>query len=105
MPSIRFSSVGGMGLVRRGAWRSIEASKAVLARRVLIRGGVESALVGTKPSKAKTSPPPIRTNRVMMTPRMQLRIPPPMSVIRSNHSYRLIYLRRVAQDGKRILDV
>src|SRR5438094_5039512 len=97
MPSIMLSSVGGTGLFTRGAWRSMEASRELMAIRCSQLGGVASALVCTKPSSAKQSPPATSTSKVMMTPRMKFRIFPPTE---HSHFWRLQINRcGVAQDS------
>src|SRR5438874_13554374 len=76
MPSIMLSSVGGTGLFTRGAWRSMAASRELMAIRCSQLGGVASAFVCTKPSSARHNPPATSTSKVMMTPRMKFRIFP-----------------------------
>src|ERR1700683_847074 len=80
MPSSKFWSLGGTGLVTCGAWRSIEASTAPLAMRCSRCGGATFALVGRKPSMAMPRPPRMRTRRVTITPRMNLPMKPPLEV-------------------------
>src|SRR5262252_639159 len=74
MPSIRLSSLAGTGLFTRGAWRSMEASSAPMAKRRSAEGGVASARVGRKPRSASARPIPNNTTIVTMTPRMNPRI-------------------------------
>src|SRR5450755_2283779 len=69
-----FSSVGGTGLLTRGAWRSMEAAMADMAMWLSIFGGVESALVGRKPSVAMARPPRKSRSKMITAPRMKLRI-------------------------------
>src|ERR1035438_546353 len=105
MPSIRLSSVGGMGLLRRGAWRSIEASRAFMATRISIWDGVALALLGMKPRRAKPSPPRTRTRRVTMIPRVKLRMGPPAASSNPRRTLRVVGRGGLVQDGKRILRI
>src|SRR5204862_6788597 len=78
-------------------------------------GGVASALVCTKPSSAKQSPPATSTSKVMMTPRMKFRIfPPTERVAQDSHGIRRIgfadlqldpaeYMRMPARNAKHVL--
>src|SRR6267142_5603636 len=77
---MRFWSVAGTGLAMCGAWRSVEASTALIARWRSKSGGAMLALVGMKPSRATPRPPRIRTARVTTTPRRKLRMKPPAYV-------------------------
>ena len=72
MPSSRFGSVGVSRLVMRGAWRSIEASTAPIAKRRSTRGGSTLAAVGKKPSIAKPRPPSMRMRSVTTTPSVKI---------------------------------
>src|ERR1700677_2697237 len=81
MPSIRFWSLGGSGLIRRGAWRSMEASSAPLAKRCSSLGGAVFALVGKKPNMAKASPPKTKKTTVIITPRTNLPTGPPVRLL------------------------
>src|SRR6266478_949737 len=76
---MRFSSVGGTGLFKRGAWRSTELSSALMARWISISWGGLLARVGKKPSRARPRPPIARTRMVTTIPRMKLRILDPRS--------------------------
>src|ERR1700751_2342233 len=62
------------GFVTRGAWRSMEASEALIAKCVSQCGGSTFALVGKNPRRAKPSPPSIKTRSVTMMPRKNLPI-------------------------------
>src|SRR6185437_1290533 len=85
MPSIRFSSVTGRGLARRGAWRSIEASSALDAILVSKAGGVASAFVGISPNSAMTSPITNATTIVTMIPSMKIALSSPLRTESYHH--------------------
>src|SRR5438270_11636781 len=85
MPSIRLASVAGSGLLIRGACRSMEASKAAEARRVSQRGGVASALVGVKPSRALPNAHTAGSTKTKIIPKIKLRMNPPIEHRRSGY--------------------
>src|ERR1039458_5350480 len=77
MPSSRFGSVGVSGLVMRGAWRSMEASTAPIAKQRCLAGDATLGAVGKKPSIAKPSPPRMSTRSVTITPSVNFPMDPP----------------------------
>src|SRR5260370_11288078 len=76
---MKFWSVGGRGLLKRGAWGSTELSSALMAMCISISAGALWARVGKNPSRARPRPPIARTRMVMTIPRMKLRILDPRS--------------------------
>src|SRR3984885_13420151 len=71
----------------------MEASSALVATRRSSRGGVASALVGTRPRVASARPNRASIARVIMIPRMKLRIFPPRLLAIS-----ISYLREVVPE-------
>src|ERR1700683_1770810 len=61
----------------RGAWRSMEASTAPIAKRCSMCGGSTFAAVGKNPSMAKPRPPRTSTRSVTITPRANFPMDPP----------------------------
>src|SRR6266478_2155225 len=77
MPAIRLSSVAGIGLLTRGAWRSMDASRAFAAIRDSNADGVASALVGIRPNWAMTSAATNSRTAATIIPRTRPRMVPP----------------------------